>query len=143
VLAKRKPWKTDYRLRLLTLTGTRTRHVQHKPTPLPRIMADSTDVQNSPSSSTDSLSSLAQGTRASPPAFNRKDSCTHVFPSRSASTGFTALSDGVNTSRDGHHKRTGSNVKPTFLATPFEDINRLFSGLDWILEVASQSNKSK
>jgi hypothetical protein len=53
-----------------------------------------------------------------------------------------ASSDGAGTSRDGH-KRNGSNVKPTFLATPFEDINRLFSGLDWILEVASQSNKFK
>ena len=111
--------------------------------PPTRIMTDPTDVQNSPSSSTESPSSPECGDmRPAPPAFNRKDSCTHAFPSRRSTTGLTAPRDGISTSRDGH-KRTGSNVKPTFLATPFEDINRLFSGLDWILEVASQSDKSK
>ena len=118
--------------------------ITYSTNPPPRIMTDQTDVQSSPSSSTDSLSSVSpdHDMQATAPAFNRKDSCTHVFPARRTSTGLMASSDGAGTSRDGH-KRNGSNVKPTFLATPFEDINRLFSGLDWILEVASQSNKSK
>lgn len=98
-------------------------------------MTDQMNKGNSPSPTEDDASTANRDPQSDRPSLPRKDSSTHVFPMSTATTGpkSSRKSDNII------HTRNGSRVQSSFRATPFDDVNKLFGGLDWLLEVTTQT----
>ena len=100
---------------------------------------DQTSKGNNLSSPPDSAPTTNRNCQSDRPSCFRKDSSTHVFPKKPTFIG-------PKTSRKSDkltHQRDGSSVQSSFLATPFDDVNKLFGGLDWLLEATTQTRDVK